>query len=162
MRQCTYIVFLLALAVAAAGPAAAASPSASIPAPLPQDQVTGAKTPGHIDWIPMPGPGKKVKLSDDYSFNYEFSQRPQMGTVILIIRVTDAKGTQVVPYKITGRSDMPSMRGAHDSGEVEFKTNKINNYLLPVNIVMPGEWEVRVSFSLNDAPVFRGSILFKV
>lgn len=162
MRQFAYSVFLLALAVATAGMAAAAPGSTSNPAPFPQDQVAGAQTPGHIDWTPLPGPGKKVKLSDAYSLTYEFSQRPQMGTVILIIRVTDAKGTQVVPYKITGRTDMPSMRGAHDSGEVEFKTNKVNNYLLPVNIVMPGEWEVRATFSLNGAPVFHGSITFKI
>ena len=57
---------------------------------------------------------------------------------------------------------MPSMRGAHDSGDVEFRTNKANNYLLPVNIVMPGDWEVRVTFSLNDKAVFHGSIRFDV
>ena len=158
MRCRSYMLLLLALALAAPGPAAAAAASAR----LSQDQAAAVKTPAHIDWIHLPGPGKKVKLSDEYSFTYEFSQRPQMGTVILIIRVTDKKGDQVVPCKITGRTDMPSMRGAHDSGEIEFKTNKANNYLLPVNVVMPGEWEVQVTFSLNAAPVYYGSIRFNV
>jgi hypothetical protein len=149
---------LIAFLVCAAGSAAApASSTASL-----QDQASAAKTPGHIDWIPVPGPGKKFKLNDDYSFTYEFSQRPQMGTVILIIRVTDKNGGQVLPYGISGRTDMPSMRGAHDSGDVQFRTNKANNYLLPVNIVMPGDWEVRITFSLNDNAVFYGSIRFDV
>src|SRR5512137_1774510 len=92
----TFPVLAVLFAILLSGSAAAAASG-----PVRQDQA-GIKTPGHIDWIPVPGPGKKYKLDDDYSFTYEFSQRPQMGTVILIIRVTDKKGDQVVPYKITG------------------------------------------------------------
>jgi hypothetical protein len=150
---------LLAISFAILLPASAAASPAT---PSLRDQAADAKTPGHIDWIPVPGPGKKFKLDDDHSFTYEFSQRPQMGTVILVIRVTDMKGDQVTPYKIIGRLDMPSMRGAHDSGDVEFRTNKANNYLLPLNIVMPGDWEVRITFSLNDKAVFHGSIRFDI
>jgi hypothetical protein len=167
MRHRADILLLLALAVATVYGSTAlyAAPSAAVadnPAPPLQDQTAASKTPGHIDWVPIPGPGKKFKLDADHTFTYEFSQRPQMGTVILIIRVFDKKGDQVLPYKISGRSDMPEMRGAHDSGDVEFRTNKANNYLLPVNIVMPGDWEVRVTFSLNDKAVFHGSIRFDV
>ena len=150
-------LIILALSLAAS---AAPSPAASAAAA--QDQATGIKTPGHIDWQPVAGPGKKVKINDDYVFTYEFSQRPQMGTVILIIKVFDKKGAQVVPFALSGRTDMPSMRGAHDSGEVVFRTNRVNNYLLPVNVVMPGDWEVRITFSLNDKAVFHGSIRFDV
>jgi hypothetical protein len=57
---------------------------------------------------------------------------------------------------------MPSMRGAHDSGDVDFKLNKKNDYLLPVNIVMPGDWEVRVTFLKDGKPVFHGGITFDV
>ena len=63
---------------------------------------------------------------------------------------------------VTGQSDMPSMRGAHDSGEVAFKTNRAGDYLLPVNVVMPGDWEVRLTFSRNGIVIFRGRILFDV
>jgi len=157
MRHRPYTIFLIALALAAVAPSAAAGTALPI-----QGQIAGAKTPGHIDWVPLPGPGKKVKISEDFSFTYEFSQRPQMGTVILVVRVTDKKGAQVVPYKITGRSDMPEMRGAHDSGDVEFKTNKAANYLLPVNIVMPGEWEVQLTFSLNGQAVYYGCLRFTI
>jgi hypothetical protein len=143
------ILFVSAASVAAAGPRAGWS------------QVTSA-VQAEIVWTPTPGPGKKCPINDDYFFKYEFNEKPKMGMVILKIQVFDKKGNQVVPYLIIGRSDMPSMRGAHDSGEVEFKLNKRNDYLLPVNIVMPGEWEIRVTMKLNGQPVYYGSIRFDV
>jgi len=115
-----------------------------------------------IVWTPTPGPGKKCPINDDYYFKYEFNERPKMGMIILKLQVFDKKGNQAVPYAITGRSDMPSMRGAHDSGDVEFKLNKANDYLLPVSIVMPGDWEVRVTMTLNGKAVYHGSIRFDV
>lgn len=115
-----------------------------------------------VEWTAVPGPNKKCPVNDEYYFKYDFDKKPQMGMVILKIQVFNKKGAQVVPYMIIGRSDMPSMRGAHDSGEVEFKLNKANNYLLPVNVVMPGDWEVRVTFVLNGQAVFHGSIRFDV
>jgi hypothetical protein len=115
-----------------------------------------------IEWTPVPGPNKKCPVNADYFFKYDFDKKPQMGMVILKIQVFNKNGEQVTPYAMTGRSDMPSMRGAHDSGEVEFKLNKTNNYLLPVNVVMPGDWEVRVTFLLNGQAVFHGSIRFDV
>jgi hypothetical protein len=57
---------------------------------------------------------------------------------------------------------MPSMRGAHDSGSVEFKLNRKDDYLMPVNIVMPGDWEVQVTIQKDGKPVFYGSITFDV
>ncbi len=124
-------------------------------------QATATKAP-EIAWTQVPGPNKKCPINDNYYFKYEFSEKPKMGMVILKIQVFDKKNDQVVPFKATGRSDMPSMRGAHDSGDVEFKINKVNNYLLPINVVMPGDWEIRVVFSLNDKAVFHGSIRFDV
>lgn len=151
----TLILFALVLLipVSAAATSSAASPSAA--------QTAATKTP-EIVWTQVPGPNKKCPINDDYYFKYEFSEKPKIGMVILKIQVFDKKNDQVVPYKATGRSDMPSMRGAHDSGDVEFKVNKVNNYLLPINVVMPGDWEIRIVFSLNDKPVFHGSIRFDV
>ena len=123
---------------------------------------SAAPKPGEIVWTPVPGPGKKCPVNDDYYFKYEFNEKPKMGMSILKIRVFDKKNDQVVPFKMTGRSDMPSMRGAHDSGDVEFKLNRKNDYLLPVNVVMPGDWEIRLIFRLNDQAVFHGSIRFDV
>ena len=115
-----------------------------------------------IVWAPVPGSGRKCPINDRYYFRWEFNEKPKMGLVILKVRVYDRKNDQVVPFKATGRSDMPSMRGAHDSGDVEFKLNRKNDYLLPVNIVMPGDWEIRVIFWLDGRPVYHGSIRFDV
>jgi len=123
---------------------------------------TSSSKPADIVWTPVPGPGKNCPLNDDYYFKYEFNEKPKMGMSILKIQVFDKKNNQVVPFKMTGRSDMPSMRGAHDSGDVEFKLNRKNDYLLPVNVVMPGDWEIRIIVLLNDKAVFHGSIRFDV
>jgi hypothetical protein len=146
MRRSMMISAMLGLVLTAASTASAQAASAQ----------------AEIVWKSIPGPGKKCVVSDEYYFNYAFDKKPQMGMAILKVQVFDKKGTKVTPFEITGRSDMPSMRGAHDSGELAFKTNKVNNYLLPVNIVMPGDWEIRVTFLLNNKPVFHGSIRFNV
>ena len=85
-----------------------------------------------------------------------------MGMSVLIVKLFDKDGRRVSDLAITGRSDMPSMRGAHDSGEVAFKTNRAGDYLLPVNVVMPGDWEVLLTFSRNGIVIFRGRITFDV
>lgn len=115
-----------------------------------------------IVYKPLPGPGKKCWINEDLYFTYKFSERPKMGTVILVIQVFDKNGNKLTPVTIKGRSDMPSMRGAHDSGDQEFKLNKKGDYLLPVNIVMPGDWEVRLTFFKDEKPLFYGSLTFDV
>ncbi len=145
------IFFMLAV-LALAGALSAAAAFAQTTTPKPAD----------IVWTPVPGPGKKCVLNDDYYFKYEFNEKPKMGMSILKIQVFDKKNNQAAPFKMIGRSDMPSMPGAHDSGDVEFKLNRKNDYLLPINVVMPGDWEIRVVFLLDGKAVFHGSIRFDV
>jgi hypothetical protein len=110
----------------------------------------------------LPGPGKTCRIGETYTFTYEFDKTPKMGMAILKIRLFDETGKRTTGLGITGRSDMPSMSGAHDSGELLFKLNRKGDYLLPVNIVMPGEWEVRLVFSVNKEVIFRGRFRFNV
>ena len=111
---------------------------------------------------PLPGPKKKNWINDATYFVYEFNERPKMGMVILKIQVFTKKGDKLTPFAIIGRSDMPSMRGAHDSGDMDFKLSRRNDYLLPLNIVMPGEWEVRLTFIKDQKPIFLASLTFHV
>lgn len=113
------------------------------------------------EFIKLPPPGKKFKVDDRISFRYEFTAKPRLGTAILRIQIFD-KGEKTAAFKVLGRYDMPAMSGAHDSGDQEFKLNKKNDYLLPVNIVMPGEWEVRLVFVKEGEPFFRGFFRFDV
>ena len=156
----------LMIAAAALGLAALAAAPAAV---LPAGQC--CKSPGLTPSGPqaqppefkdLPKAVQKCWIGEVNYFIYEFDKTPKMGTVILKVQLFDKEGKQVSDLDITGRSDMPSMRGAHDSGEVAFKLNKKGDYLMPVSIVMPGGWEVRLTFSRNKAVVFRGRIAFDV
>ena len=110
----------------------------------------------------LPKPGKKCWIGEDFYFVYGFDKTPKMGTSILKIELFGKDGKRITDWNISARSDMPSMRGAHDSGEVAFKQNRQGDYLIPVNIVMPGDWEVLLTFSKDEAVVFRGRVAFDV
>jgi hypothetical protein len=111
---------------------------------------------------PLPGPGKKCWIGKDYYFTYSYDKKPQMGTVILKVELFDKDGKQDTTLKIAGNLDMPSMKGAHGSGEIPLKLNKKGEYLLALNIVMPGEWEVQLTFGKDAKVLYRGSTKFHV
>jgi hypothetical protein len=113
---------------------------------------------GEEGYEPLPGPGKKCPIGQDYYFKYTFDQKPMMGTVILKVVVFDKNDRQYSGLKIFGDSGMPSMMGHHDSGDVAFALNKKGDYLLPVNLVMPGVWEIKLTFLEGDKPIYRGAI----
>lgn len=110
----------------------------------------------------LPDAGDKCPIGNDYYFVYSFDKKPQLGTIILKVVLYNKAGQQDAGLKIIGESGMPSMKGHHDSGEVEFKLNKKGDYLLPVNIVMPGEWEIRLKFLKGDQVLYRGRTLFDI
>ncbi|MGD1010859.1 MAG: FixH family protein [Candidatus Aminicenantales bacterium] len=148
------LFILFAAAFALAQPAASCCNSPGLTPSGPKAQAPEFKD--------LPKAGKKCWIGEVYYFIYEFDRTPKIGTAILKIRLFDKDGKQVTDLDITGQSDMPSMRGAHDSGEVAFKLNKKGDYLLPVNIVMPGDWEVRLTFSRTKIVIFRGRLTFDV
>jgi hypothetical protein len=112
-------------------------------------------------YTPMPGPGKKIPLSQGHYFIYGFDKKPQMGTVIIKVEVYKG-GKKDTSLEIKGDAGMPSMRGAHDTGDRPFKISKNGAYLLPIDIVMPGDWEIRLTFTKSGQVIFRGSYKFDV
>ena len=156
MARAASAALLIFLATAAALSAQPAGSCCSSPGLTPIGQV------GEPVFQDLPKSGKAVWIGEVNSFTWEFDKTPKMGTSILIIKLSDKDGKRVSDLAVSGRADMPSMRGAHDSGEVAFKTNKAGDYLMPVNVVMPGEWEVRLTFSRNGIVIFRGRLTFKV
>jgi len=106
--------------------------------------------------------GQKHWIGEQYYFIYDFDKKPQMGTIIVKVQVFSKDGKQDSSLEITGSADMPSMKGAHSSGEQLFKLNKKGDYLLPVNVVMPGEWEVVLNFLKDKKPIYTGSVRFNV
>ena len=111
---------------------------------------------------PLLKAGQKHWIGEEYYFIYNFDKKPQMGTIIMKVQVYAKDGKQDSLLEITGNADMPSMKGAHGTGEQIFKLNKKGDYLLPVNVVMPGEWEVVLNFLKDKKPVYTGSVRFNV
>lgn len=89
---------------------------------------------------------KKNWLGPDYYFYYQFNQRPTIGTNILKIQIFDKKDKKVNSFKLKGLVEMPAMGSAHNSGWQAFFVNKKNDYLLPIDLVMRGEWDINVVF----------------
>ena len=111
---------------------------------------------------PLPGLGEKVTINSDYYAIYGFDKTPKMGTVILKVNVYTKDGTKDVSLEVVADSGMPSMRGAHDTGDLPMQISKNKEYLLPINIVMPGEWEIRLTIKKAGKVIFRGSHRFNV
>jgi hypothetical protein len=105
--------------------------------------------------------GKKVPVEGGNYLVYNFSKKPAIGTTILVVKVYNNRGEQIAPYEIIGDYGMPSMK-SHDSGDIAFQTNNKQDYLLPVNVVMRGNWEVRLKILKADKEVLSGNIEFKI
>ncbi|MCU0641240.1 MAG: hypothetical protein MUC35_04030 [Candidatus Margulisbacteria bacterium] len=89
---------------------------------------------------------RKILLGTDHYFTYQFNQRPVLGTNILKVQIFKNDGTKTVLSRITGASGMPAMGSSHDSAEQDFTLNKKNDYLLPIDLVMPGDWVIHLTF----------------
>lgn len=109
---------------------------------------------------PLPKPGEKVMLDADHWFTYGFVKQPKLGTAIMRVEIFSRDKERDTSYVVKGDADMPSMRGAHSTGDVNFSVSAKGVYLLPVRLVMPGDWEVRLTFEKDGKTVFRGAYLF--
>jgi len=140
------IVLLIVLAVVFCG----MPPSSSFAAPP-------AAKPGYQT---LPKSGEKVPLGAKHYFTYAFAKAPKLGTSILRVEIFTRDGVRDTSFTVKGDADMPSMRGGHSSGDQDFALSAKGVYLLPVRLVMPGDWEVALTILKEGKAVFRGSYLF--
>ena len=112
--------------------------------------------------VMLPAEGRRADLPGGRYFTWRFASRPQLGTVVLKVQVFQSDGSRVKDLKVLGASGMPSMRGAHDTGEQPFRLNKKGDYLLPVDLVMPGDWEVVLSFFEGKKRIYHGKVDFEL
>lgn len=110
----------------------------------------------------MAEPGKKVPVGDGYYLIYGFDKKPKLGTVIMKVEIFTAEDKKVTSFEVKADAGMPSMRGAHETGERPFTLSKKGDYLLPINIVMPGDWEIRLTVTKSGKVIFRGRYNFNV
>jgi hypothetical protein len=85
-----------------------------------------------------------------------------MGTVIMKVEVYAPDGKKDTSLEVLADSGMPSMRGAHETGDKSFKLSNKGEYLLPIDIVMPGDWEIRLTVKKDGKVMFRGRYNFDV
>jgi hypothetical protein len=112
------------------------------------------------DFPRLARPGTTIRIDDNFSFIYGFAAPPKIGTAIMKVEVFAKDGKRDTSFTIRGDVDMPSMRGAHSMGERDFALSAKGVYLLPVQLVMPGDWEFRFHFLKDGASVLRGVYLF--
>ncbi len=121
-----------------------------------------SRTNESIVYRTLPSPGTKVPLDGDHYFVFGFDKKPKLGTIIMKVEIFTRDGVKDTSFEVLADSGMPSMKGAHETGERPFALSKKGAYLLPVNIVMPGDWEVRITIKKDGKVVFRGSYQFDV
>jgi hypothetical protein len=111
---------------------------------------------------PMPDAGKKIPIGNGYYLIYGFDKRPKMGMVIMKVEVFAGEGKKDTTLEIKADAGMPSMGGAHETGDKAFTLSNKGDYLLPINIVMPGDWEIRLTVLKEGKVIFRGRYNFNV
>ena len=105
--------------------------------------------------------GERNELPGGGWFTWKFAEKPKLGTMIVKVQVFNAEGKQETTCALVGESGMPSMP-YHDSGPVKFQLNKKGDYLLPVDVVMPGEWAVVIRVRRNAKELYAGKVLFNI
>lgn len=119
-----------------------------------------ASTPS-LGPILFSGEGKHNPLPAGGYFTWRFDKKPQIGGLIVILQAYSKEGEKESPYEISGEYGMPGMN-AHDSGPVPFQMNKKGDYLLPVEIVMPGPWQITLRIKRDGKQILVGTISFVV
>jgi hypothetical protein len=121
----------------------------------------GATPPAEpVQYQALPKPGSRVPLGKGHTFTFAFVKQPKLGNAIMRVEIFTLDGQPDRSFSVKGDVDMPSMRGAHSSGSRPFALSAKGVYLLPVQLVMPGDWEFRFTFEKNGETVFRGAYLF--
>ncbi|MDD5167674.1 MAG: hypothetical protein PHN75_02575 [Syntrophales bacterium] len=114
------------------------------------------------DYPSMPNPGKQVPIGDGYYMVYGFDKKPKMGMVIMKVEIFDREGRKDTSFEVKAHAHMPSMKGAHVIVDRAFRLSKKGDYLVPLDIVMPGDWEIRLTVLKGGKVIFRGRYNFDV
>jgi hypothetical protein len=111
--------------------------------------------------ITMPAPGEKVMFGNDRYLIYSFDKKPnKLGTVILKVQASE-RGEKDTSLTIIVDAGMPSMRGMHDVQDT-CRLSKKGDYMVPVAITMPGDWEITLTVMKAGELLFRGRHRFDV
>lgn len=110
----------------------------------------------------LPGAGTKIPIGPDHFFVYGFDRKPKLGTVILKVQVYDREQRKVTPYEVFAEADMTAMAGVHATGPLRFSLSQKGDYLVPLDLVMPGEWIIKLWVRQVGKEVFTGRIRVEI
>jgi hypothetical protein len=127
-----------------------------------KDVSAASGSTGQPVYSPMTEPGSKVSIGGGYYLVYGFDKKPKLGTVIMKVEIFKGEGERETSFQVKGDSGMPSMRGAHETGERPFQLSRKGSYLLPIDIVMLGDWEIRLTIIKDRNVFFRGRYNFDI
>lgn len=125
------------------------------------DTVKSGSIAPEADYVLLPE-GKKVPIGGGYYLLYGFDKKPKLGIVIMKVEIFDPGGRKDTSFELKAHADMPSMKGAHLTIDRAFKLSRKGDYLAPQDIVMPGEWEIRLTVLKEGKVFFRGRCRFEV
>jgi len=109
---------------------------------------------------PLTKPGEKISFAADHYLTFGFDKPPKLGMAIMRVEVFARDGKRDTSFTVKGDADMPSMRGAHSAGEKAYYLSAKGVYLMPVRLVMPGDWEVTFTILRNGKTIYHGAYLF--
>lgn len=109
---------------------------------------------------PLTRAGGRIPLGAEHHLTFGFDKPPKLGIAIMRVEIVNRDGKRDGSFTVKGDADMPSMRGAHSAGEKSYSLSANGVYLMPVRLVMPGDWEVSFSVSRNGKTIYRGAYLF--
>ena len=104
--------------------------------------------------------GEKIPIDADHYLTFGFDKPPKLGTAVMRVEIFSRDGKRDTSFTIKGDADMPSMRGAHSAGEKPYSLSAKGVYLMPVRLVMPGDWEVSFTIIKDGKTIYRGAYLF--
>jgi len=113
-----------------------------------------------VGYQPFTKPGEKVPIDADHYLTFGLDKPPKLGTAIMKVEIFSRNGKRDTSFTVNGGADMPSMRGAHNAGEKAYSLSSKGAYLMPVQLVMPGDWEVSFTIIKNGKTIYRGAYLF--
>jgi len=159
MSKFLFFIFLLLMQFSSLWPVDIAC--ADNPGQQPRNVKSGGIAP-EAEYTPMPEPGKKIAIGSGYYLIYGFDKKPKLGIVIMKVEIFDRDGRKDTSFEVKAHADMPSMKGAHMTIDRAFKLSKRGDYLAPQDIVMPGDWEIRLTILKDGKVFFRGRYGFNV
>ncbi|OGS53338.1 MAG: hypothetical protein A3J79_04050 [Elusimicrobia bacterium RIFOXYB2_FULL_62_6] len=129
------------------------------------ERAPGAGTAAQSATVPLtipalPAEGVKENLQGGGWFTWKFAEKPKLGSVIVKVQAFNKDGSRNTACEIIGETGMPSMR-AHDLS-TGFVKNKKGDYLMPFDLVMPGEWQVVIRIKEGGKEIYAGQVLFNI